>query len=205
VTDAVKRLAWDDSKKLFADTPGKRTFSQHVNAFAVLADLVPPRDQREFMLRVLRDPTLTQATYYFRFYLVRAMNKAGLGDGYLAELGPWREMLDLGLTTWAEKPEPTRSDSHAWSAHPNFFLLTMVAGVEPATPGFSTVKIAPHLGSLMSLKATVPTPKGLVQVGYTKKGESLTAEIVLPPTVSGTFEWNGRTTPLRPGRQTVTY
>src|SRR6266851_3707029 len=34
--------------------------------------------------------------------------------------GPWREMVSLGLTTWAEQPEPTCSDSHAWSAHPNY-------------------------------------------------------------------------------------
>src|SRR5437773_8460985 len=25
-------------------------------------------------------------------------------------LGPWREMVSLGLTTWAEQPEPTRSE-----------------------------------------------------------------------------------------------
>ena len=35
-------------------------------------------------------------------------------------------MLQLGLTTWAEKPEPTRSDSHAWSAHPNYGLLATI-------------------------------------------------------------------------------
>ena len=37
-------------------------------------------------------------------------------------------MLDLGLTTVPEKPEPTRSDSHAWSAHPNYGLLATVLG-----------------------------------------------------------------------------
>ena len=100
------------------------------------------------MRRVLDDPSLTQATYYFQFYLFRAMKTAGLGDDYLLRLGPWRKMLDLGLTTWAETPEPTRSDSHAWSAHPNYDLLTTVAGVEPATPGFATVRIQPHLGTL---------------------------------------------------------
>jgi hypothetical protein len=205
VAASVKRLTWDDSKRLFADTPAKRSFSQHVNVLAVLADLVPRSEQREFMQRVLRDPALTQATYYFRFYVFRAMNKAGLGDEYLAELGPWRQMLDLGLTTWAEKPEPTRSDSHAWSAHPNYFLLTTVAGIEPATPGFGTVRIAPHIGSLNNLRATVPTPKGTVRVAYARKGKALTAEITLPPNVSGTFEWNGGTTPLRPGTQTVTF
>ena len=81
---------------------------------------------------MLDDPSLTQATYYFQFYLFRAHEEGGPGRRYLERLGPWRQMLDLGLTTWAETPEPTRSDSHAWSAHPNYDLLTTVAGVEPA-------------------------------------------------------------------------
>ena len=67
-------------------------------------------------------------------------------------------MLDLGLTTWAETPEPTRSDSHAWSAHPNYDLLTTVAGVEPATPGFATVRIQPHLGTLTRRRRPSPRP-----------------------------------------------
>jgi alpha-L-rhamnosidase len=203
VADAVKRLAWDGSRELFADTPARRTFSQHANLLAVLADLVPAAGQRAFMRRVLQDTTLAQATYYFRFYLFRALKKAGLGDDYLAQLTPWRDMLALGLTTWAEKPEPTRSDSHAWSAHPNYDLLTTVAGIEPSAPGFRTVRIAPHLGALRAVRASVPTPKGLVEVSYTKKGDRLSAEITLPPDVSGTFEWNGRTVALRPGTQTI--
>ena len=62
-----------------------------------------------------------------------------MGDRYLDLLAPWRAMLDLGLTTWAETPEPTRSDSHAWSAHPSVDLLAIVAGIQPAVPGFERV------------------------------------------------------------------
>jgi hypothetical protein len=43
----------------------------------------------------------------------------------------WKMPPFMGLTTWAEQPEPTRSDSHAWSAHPNFDFLTIVAGIRP--------------------------------------------------------------------------
>ena len=65
-------------------------------------------------------------------------------------------MVSLGLTTWAESPEPTRSDSHAWSAHPNFDLLTSVAGIRPRTPGFKTVTIEVHLGDLQHIEAAMP-------------------------------------------------
>src|SRR5918993_1486262 len=203
VAAAVRRAAWDEGRRFFGDTPSRRTYSQHANLLAVLADVVPHADQQAFMRRVLEDPSLTQATYYFQFYLFRAMKAAGLGDEYLQRLGPWREMLDLGLTTWAETPEPTRSDSHAWSAHPNYDLLTTVAGVEPATPGFATVRIRPHLGTLTSAKAAVATPRGLVVVNYARSGDSLTADVTLPAGMTGTLHWKGKETSLRPGTQHV--
>ena len=78
----------------------------------------------------LRNPLFT----FFRFYLARALDHAGMGNQYLQLLEPWRKMVSLGLTTWAEQPEPMRSDSHAWSAHPNYDFLTIVAGIRPATP-----------------------------------------------------------------------
>lgn len=201
---AVAAKCWDQQKGLLADTPGGTTWSQHVNLLGVLADAVPAASRRAVMEKVLGDPSLTQATYYFKFYLFRAMEKAGLADRYLDELGPWRHMLDLGLTTWAETPDPTRSDSHAWSAHPTVNLLTLVAGIEPATPGFGTVRIRPHLGSLSHLHASVPTPKGDVEVAYRRQGSTLDAEVTLPPGVTGTIALTGVPVALHEGKNVLT-
>jgi alpha-L-rhamnosidase len=96
------------------------------------------------------------------------LQHAGLGNEYLYLLQPWRDMVALGLTTWAEKPEHTRS-SHAWSAHPNFDLLTIVAGIRPATPRFNAVTIQPHLGPLKHGRATMAHPKGEITVEYTRQ------------------------------------
>ena len=46
----------------------------------------------------LGDTTLTQATYYFGWYVFEALRQAGLGEQYVERLAPWREMLALGLT-----------------------------------------------------------------------------------------------------------
>src|SRR5437016_3278694 len=146
-------------------------------------------------------PPLTKATYYFRFYLARALDHAGMGNQYLQLLGPWREMLSLGLTTWAEQPEPTRSDSHAWSAHPNYDFLTIVAGIRPRTPGFATVLVAPHLGSLKHLSAAVANPKGMIEAEYTVEHSRVKAIITLPADVSGELLWNGKTSSLHAGEQ----
>ncbi|MGA2076580.1 MAG: alpha-L-rhamnosidase C-terminal domain-containing protein [Terriglobia bacterium] len=203
IAAAVYRSCWDPARKLLADTPAHKVFSQHANIMGVLEDSIPAADQREVMKTVLADPSLIQATYYFRFYLFRAMKKVGLGDQYIAQLRPWREMLALGLTTWAENPEPTRSDCHAWSAHPNFDLLATVAGIEPAAPGFREVAIQPHLGPLKQLKATLPHPAGVIVVSYQRKGQALSADVTLPEKVSGWFYWNGKKTALHPGQQHI--
>ena len=145
--------------------------------------------------------SLSPASYYFRYYVARAMVHAGLGDDYIAELGPWRKMLALGLSTWAETPEPTRSDSHAWSAHPTLDLLTIVAGIAPSSPAFKTVRITPHLGPLQHAQATMPTPHGLVSVTYAHDTTGWTAKVSLPDSLPGVLAWRGKEIPLHNGEQ----
>jgi hypothetical protein len=131
------------------------------------------------------------------------MEHAGLGDAYIEQLEPWRKMLALGLSTWAEMPEPTRSDSHAWSAHPTFDLLTIVAGIAPASPGFASVRIAPHPGTLQRASASMPTPHGLVFVSYSKDANGWSAKITLPEGLPGDLEWRGKTFALHSGEQEI--
>jgi len=201
---AVFRLCWDAQRHLLADTPEKKSFSQQTNALGVLTGAIPPALAAQAMERTLGDASLTQASYYFRFYVLRAMRKAGLGDRYLAQLGPWREMLADGLSTFAEQPGNPRSDCHAWSAHPLIDLLATVAGIEPAAPGFARVRIAPHLGDLHALDASMPSPHGVIGAKYSVAAGKLTADLTLPAGVSGDFVWNGRTVALHAGAQHLT-
>jgi alpha-L-rhamnosidase len=147
---------------------------------------------------------MRSATYYFRFYLARALVHAGMGDQYPLLLRPWREMISLGLTTWAESPEPTRSDSHAWSAHPNFDLLTIVAGIRPGTAGVKTVKIEPHLGELKHVEAALPTSKGMVEVKYRRVSSAVEAHVILPEGITGGLIWKRHEVALRQSEQMLT-
>ena len=210
--DAIRKLCWDEKSGLVADTPGRSHFSQHANALAIWLDVIP-RDLHQTVMRKILDadpgsgranPTkMSEASYYFRFYLARALEHAGIADEYLATLAPWRRMLQLGLTTWAETPEPTRSDSHAWSAHPNYDLLRLVAGIRPAAPGFAEMVIEPHLGELRKLAAEMPVPKGIVRVSYVVESRGTTATITAPEGLPGKLIWKGRDFPLRAGEQTL--
>jgi alpha-L-rhamnosidase len=211
-SQAVYKLCWNPQYGLLADTPAQKHYSQHANILGVWLNVIPSERHRDVLTKILSSsdtgyaangpvPPLTQATYYFRFYLARALDHAGMGDQYLRLLGPWQKMASLGLTTWAEKPDPTRSDSHAWSAHPNYDFLTIVAGIRPATPAFATVLLAPHLGSLKHVSAVVPHPSGMIEVEYTVEHSSVKAVINLPAGVAGALLWDGKTSTLHEGKQ----
>lgn len=200
---ATLRACWNDERRLLADTPDRRDFSQHANALAILSGAVNGDGARDLITRVLADSSLTPCTFYFRFYLLRALKAAGLGDQYLEQLGPWHNMLALGLTTFAENPEPTRSDCHAWSASPLYELLATVCGIEPGSPGFKTVRIEPHLGKLEHAEGTVPHPAGLIRVKLRRDGMKLNAQIELPAGLTGEIVWKGTSLPLRAGAQEV--
>ena len=201
---------WDARVGLYADSPAKEIFSQHSNMLAVLHDVAPKEMQQALLQKVFAKdmgepataglPPLIHASFYFRYYLARALDHAGMADDYLKTLGDWHGFLKMGFTTWPEQPGDTRSDSHAWTAHPTYDLLTLVAGIEPASPGFKTVKIEPHLGDLTSLEATYPHPLGLIRVKYSVGEAATHAEIELPDGLTGELVWKGKTMPLKNGR-----
>ena len=176
----------------------------HTNIFAVLTGAIEKREAKNFVQRMMNDSSLIQPTMYFRFYLTQAMKKAGLSGEYLNTLGLWKEMLAKGLTTFAEKPDPSRSDCHAWSASPDYDFLATVAGIEPSSPGFKTVKIEPALGPLQFVKGKFPHPDGMIEFDMKRNGKNgITGQIILPPNLTGVFRWNGKEQPLHPGSQKI--
>jgi alpha-L-rhamnosidase len=205
VRSGIYDQCWSSDRGLIADNPDRKIFSQQANILSILYDVIPKENQRAALRKILAiEPGTTpdgvlSASYYFRFYLARALDHAGMADDYLQSLEPWRKLLPLHFSTWPEVPGDTRSDSHAWSAHPIYDMLTLVAGVEPASPGFASVRIAPHLGNLTALSASYPHPTGPISILYKLDGPALGATITLPGKLAGTFEYHGRTWPLAPG------
>jgi hypothetical protein len=205
VRSGIYGKCWNSARGLLADNPDQKDFSQQANILGVLYDVIPRDDQQNVLKQMLAiEPGTTpdgilSASYYFRFYLARALDHAGMADDYLQSLDPWRKLLPLHFSTWPEVPGDTRSDSHAWTSHPIYDLLTLVAGIEPASPGFATVRIAPHLGNLPSLTAAFPHPSGMIEVKYNRQSNGLDATITLPPGLSGDFVYNGKTQPIHPG------
>jgi hypothetical protein len=200
---ATYKLCWDGAKQMLADTPDKKEFSQHANVMAVLSDAVPLKYTADLLQRIEADTAIIQCTIYYRFYLNQAFKKAGLGEKYTNMLQPWHDMIALGLTTFAERPEPTRSDCHAWSASPNYDFLATVCGIEPASPGFSSVLIKPQLGKLQWVEGKMPHPNGMIVVNLRRNGAGLSGSITLPENLEGSFVWKNKTTRLTSGAQEI--
>jgi 3',5'-cyclic AMP phosphodiesterase CpdA len=200
---AIQSRYWDAGRRMYADTPAKESFSQHAQSLAVLAGMVEGDGERgaarDLISRAAADPQLVQATIYFRHYLHSAMNAAGEGDRYLDMLGEWRAQLARGMTTWAESPEPSRSDCHAWGASPNFELFRTVLGIDSAAPGFRRVLIRPFLGKLDQASGAIPHPQGEIAVSLARRDGKLHAVVSLPRGISGEFVWQGQKRDLNPG------
>ncbi|MDQ3651686.1 MAG: alpha-L-rhamnosidase N-terminal domain-containing protein [Acidobacteriota bacterium] len=201
---AIQETYWDATRKLYADTPDKKNFSQQANALAIIAGLVEGDAARELIARTLADGSLVQCSIYFRHYLHTAVNFAGEGDRYLDLLGEWDAMLTRGLTTWAETADPSRSDCHAWGASPNYELFHTVLGIEPIAPGFKRVRVRPFLGKLTQVSGAIPHPNGEVAVSLALKDGKLAVEVSLPKDITGEFVWQGKTRPLASGRSKFT-
>jgi len=199
----IQKLYWDSNSRLYADVTSLDQFSQHVNSLAVITGVCPPEMQKPLMEKTLISKDMAPCTIYFKYYLHQAATKAGLGNDYLSWLSEWRNQLSIGLTTWAESPEPSRSDCHAWGCSPNIEFFRTVLGVDSDAPGFSSVKITPHLGELKMAEGKIPHPKGVMEVKYSTTKKGTIAEISLPKDLKGKLLWKGKAYSLEGGEQVI--
>ncbi len=194
----------DKKEGLIADTPDKKNFSQHANILGILTNTFPANSYDEVLNKITGKKDIAQCSYYFRFYLFEALEKAGMSDKFLELLSPWKQMLDLGLTTFAEEPEPSRSDCHAWSASPVYYFLSLVCGIKPNEPGFKSVRIEPHLGSLKWISGSIPHRLGNIKVELQKEHEgSIKGQVILPEHLKGVFIYKNKKILLSGGANSI--
>jgi hypothetical protein len=188
---SVYNNCYDPVRGLIAETPEKNKFSQHTNIMAVLTNTFAQPEYKPIMEKVIKDKTLSQTSVYYSFYLFEAMKKAGVGDKFSEQLGPWHMMLSQGLSTFTEVADQPRSDCHPWSTSPCYEVFNVICGISPVEPGFKEVRIEPNFGSLHFVNASVPVTNGKIILNLEKKGDNGISGIVqLPPNMKGKFIWN---------------
>ncbi|WP_183565544.1 alpha-L-rhamnosidase C-terminal domain-containing protein [Mucilaginibacter sp. SP1R1] len=198
----IQKRYWDAGRQLYSDTEDRQLFSQHTNSLAVLTELATGDDANALCKKMLADTTITKCTIYFKYYLHQALVKGGLGDDYLSWLDIWRKNINMGLTTWAEISdlEHNRSDCHAWGASPNIEFYRTILGIDTYAPGFSKIKIEPHLGKLKNVSGEIPHPNGKLLVKYVFEKGKLRVQVTLPEGTSGIFVWKGKNYVINAGK-----
>ncbi len=201
--DAVLKRYWDAQRGLLLDTVNCELLSEHAQFFALLTGLLD-EEKTHLCLKALREENLVRATIYGSFYLLDALYLHGRDQELHQRLAFWRSLPDQGFTATPEAPEPSRSDAHAWGAHPMWHSAASIAGIRPVAPGFRHVRIAPCPGEIKTISCHVVHPRGRVEATMDFSGENLQGVIVLPDETTGEFLWRGKHLELDPGSNLLT-
>jgi hypothetical protein len=203
LADRINALFWDEARGLYAEDREHTLYSEHAQCLAILSGLLDPARQARVGQGLLSAPDLVRTTIYFTHYLFEAYRLIGASDAFFARLDLWYDLERRGFKTTYEFPEPTRSDCHAWGAHPLYHCFATILGIRPASMGFQSVSIAPQLGPLKHASGRLPHPKGWIEADLRMENGALTGRISLPEGLTGAFTANGRTIALKPGEQNV--
>ena len=199
---------WSAARGLLADTPEMKDFSEHAQCLAIVGDVLPKDKAEESFRHLTEDAFLNRCTVYFSYYLFDAYFKMGRGDLFLKRLDLWRTYVAKGLTTTQEAPDcgkngqkESRSDCHAWGAHPIWHMQAGLAGIRADAPFFEKVRVAPCPGGLTELKAKHPHPKGFVEVDLRFANGKAVGKVKTP--VSGVFVFGTQTLQLVVGENVI--
>ncbi len=189
---ACTHLFWDEARGILADDLDHQHFSEHSQCLALLSGRLNPAYLPRMTQGLLHDEALERSTIYFSHYLFETYRLLGRTDALLARLPMWFDLLNNGLKTPVESPEPTRSDCHAWGSHPLYHYFATLLGIRPASLGFRTVEIRPQLGGLAHASGRLVHPLGEIVADFTTEGEAVHGSVSLPSGVTGTLFANGQ-------------
>ena len=193
---------WNPEKGLFNEDETGKTFSQHSQIMAVLCGRINKKMQTA-ILKNMFTSEIANVSLFFTHYLFELCGMLNLPEVFFNRLKAWNGFVDNGFVTAPENFFNSRSDCHGWGGHPLYHLIKNVAGIRPAVKEFRKVRIAPMLGNIENLKVECVHPDGMIKVEYSKEKDKLHCNIILPPSLEGTFEYRKRMIALKPGKQKI--
>jgi hypothetical protein len=192
---------------------------QCANAMAICAEVVPSEDHEVLIKDMVAD--LEKRGWQQtpgdvgHVYFIRALAQAGRSDVLhrvyaRTGLGSYGGILAKGLTsmpeTWDAMMDGYQSLNHCMLGHVVEWLYGYVGGIRqaPGSVGWRDVVIGPNPGPLTSCEVSLITPRGKVSVSWTIRDGKFRLETSVPRGVAARAVLpNGRTVPLRPGKNVV--
>ena len=195
----LKKVFWDEGRGLFADNPSKTCWSEHAQCLAILSGQLDAPVAERVMDAMIGASDVEKTTIYFTHYYFEACRMLGRSDALIARLGLWFDLEKRGFKTTFEKPGDSRSDCHAWGAHPIYHYYATILGVRPSRMGFDAVEIRPMLGEMKFASGKLVHPKGFIEVSYKQRTDILEASITLPDGICGVLAHGSIEEKLVPG------
>ncbi len=189
---------FDPARGIYRDGVGTDHASEHANLFPLTFGLVPPAS-RPHVAQWLAGRGMAVSVYAAQ-YLLEGMFENGEDTAALALIEAdgdrsWKHMVDSGTTitweAWDQKYKPNQDWNHPWGAAPANLLPRFVLGVRVLTPGWGSILVQPHPGTLASVEGKIPTPRGEISVAWKldlKQEKSFTMTLALPSGVSAKTE-----------------
>lgn len=191
IATAADKHFWNADRGLYADDLAHENWSEHAQCLALISGLMPRKKISLVEKGLLEDADLARTTIYFTHYLFEAYRVLGRMDAFFERLKLWDDLVHQGLKTTIEMPEPTRSDCHAWGAHPLFHYYATIAGIRPVQPGFSVIDVKPQLMHLERVEGVLPHPRGKIHFHFSVKEDSILLEVPEGIAISRQVNSNG--------------
>ena len=193
----IKSRCYDENSGLYASSPEKDQFAQHTQIWAVLCGLEEGENAKRLLEKSFG--LKCKVTYANMYYLLRAMELAGMYDKTDEAIADLKKLPELGCTTVPEwYGEDVRSECHAWSAVVLYEYTARVLGV---TYRDGTIYIKPYIKGRNCARGSVATPQGMVFVEWKTKGSDFNVQIKLPENLTAELTMpNGETHTAVSGR-----
>ena len=203
VVDGIRTCCYDGPGGLLAERPTKDFYDQHSQILGVLLDLFPAAEVDAVLERTVRDSSLAQAGYYYRYYLLEALRQHARADLFDEAIAPWHQLVAAGATTTVERfystTKPTRSEAHPWSASPTLFVYSLLAGIDFADTG-GPIVLRPAFGHLQSMQGYSPVygPDAGVEFQLRRVGADGLRGSVRAQERALRIHWRGKTLDVAP-------
>ena len=166
IRDNVEQWCWKKEQGLYADDETGKTYSQHMQVWAVLTGLAQGERAREVLEQSFS--LESKSSFAFLYFLFRALEKAGLYEKRKEAMDTLRGLIGLGCTTIPETPTDARSECHGWGAVALYEFTAMDLGVKVTNMEQRMIRIQPYAKERDMAKGTVWTPLGQIFVAWKK-------------------------------------
>ena len=197
---------FDNGTEVYYDN-GSQSSNAHALYFGICPDELRPAVNESLVADIERKQTST-CGFMGTACILEALSQNGRSDIAYKLIknrnqGGWLYLInECGATTFPEHFNGGGSQNHAFlGSAPALWVYKRLVGISPELPGYKKVRIEPFIPEgVEHAKATIDTLYGMITAAWKKTPDETTLEVALPPNVTGTIIFGGKTREIGSGR-----